>query len=150
DRFGRSEHPADADAVTRACVVTADGMTDAAPLVALAERSAAGTPTNPRVLTTLGAALSRAGRLEAAGQRLDEDHAPAAEAGQAPGGLFGAMAHARLGHPAEARQWLEKSAVWIDEALQRKSWENPLPWDQRLTLEHLRREAEMLILSNAG
>src|SRR5437016_4712423 len=65
----------------------------------------------------------------------------------ARGWLFLAMAHARLGHAAEARQWLEEAAAWMEEPLQRKPWENPLPWDQRLILQRLRREAEALVHS---
>jgi hypothetical protein len=69
------------------------------------------------------------------------ESAPSEEADDAIRWLFVAMAHARLGHPAEARRWLNEATVWTEPALQRKPWEEPLPWDQRLLLQRLRREA---------
>ena len=60
------------------------------------------------------------------------------------------MAHARLGHGTEARQWLEKAVREIeqDERLRRDDpsyagW----GWAQRLRAQLLRREAEALIPS---
>src|SRR5262249_30251423 len=131
DRFGRSDHLADIDAALRACVVAPGGVRDAAPLVALAERAASaraaggGAPQNLRFVTTWGAALYRAGRLVEVTQRLEEAvqglttaNDPSMEVVQAYDWLFLAMAHARLGHAADARQWLEKAATWIEESLQ--------------------------------
>jgi WD40 repeat protein/tetratricopeptide (TPR) repeat protein len=157
DRFGRSEYLADAETLVRGCVVAPGGVSDAAPLVALAERAAAariaggGAPGNLAWPTTLGAALYRADQLEQAAQRLEEA-AQSLPARNDPTGvllarvwLFLAMAQARLGHATEARPCLEKAAAWMEEALQRKPWEKPLPWDERLILQHLRREAEALV-----
>jgi WD40 repeat protein/tetratricopeptide (TPR) repeat protein len=156
-RFGRSVHLADAHTVVRTCVALPDAVTDTAQLMALAEparlsaRSGArsGYPlnySNGPALTTMGAALYRAGRLKAAVQRLTAANHWHGGGGEATSWLFLAMGHARLGHGAEARPWLEKAAAWIEEALTRKPEENPLPWDQRLILQRLRREAEALIL----
>ena len=62
----------------------------------------------PQRNAALGGAYYYAGRYDEAVQRLNEaDHA------QPPGGraehaFWLALCHARLGHPAEARQWLAK------------------------------------------
>ena len=56
------------------------------------------------------------------------------------------MAHHRLGHTAEAKQWLDKAVAWTDktttEADQGKA---DLPWNRRLTLKLLRDEATTLL-----
>ena len=77
------------------------------------------------------------GRPEAV-QRLTEPGAAQQSVGPV-GWLFLAMAHARLGNAAEARQWLEKATTWIEEDA------NRFDWGVRLILQHLRREAEALI-----
>jgi hypothetical protein len=113
-RFDRSDHLADAQRVVRMCIAVPDAVPDAAPLVALAERAVSGgtedSPNGP-ALTALGAALYRAGRLEAAVQSLTEASASTGGGGEVTGWLFLALAHARLGQAAEARQWLEKAAT---------------------------------------
>jgi hypothetical protein len=50
----------------------------------------------------------------------------------------------------EARRWLDQGTKWLEAALQRKPEENPLSWDQRFILEHLRREAESLLGAGPG
>jgi hypothetical protein len=61
------------------------------------------------------------------------------------------MAHHRLGHAVEAREWLNKAVQWMDQAGQEKGKDAgvkvPMPWNRRLTLQLLRREAETLIHS---
>jgi tetratricopeptide (TPR) repeat protein len=145
DRFGQSNDPAVADSVVRMCLIAADTVTDPAALVSLVERAAASNPRSPAYLTTLGGALYRAGRLEAAVQRLTEASAPGTGGGEAAGWLFLAMAQTRLGHAVEAREWLGNAEGWLEQALQRRPGANPLAWDQRLILQKLRREAEAVI-----
>jgi predicted Zn-dependent protease len=137
DRFSRSENPFDAYGAVSPCVAAPDAVTDAAQLVALAERVRVGRT------GLVGAALYRAGRLEEAVQRLTEPGAAQQSVGPV-GWLFLAMAHARLGHAAEARQWLATAAARIEERLQGGS-----SWQVRVLLQHLRREAEALV-SPAG
>jgi hypothetical protein len=64
------------------------------------------------------------------------------------------MAHHRLGHADEARRWLDKAIQGTEEALKpaaspKKSGAAratiPPNWNQKLTLQLLRREAEELI-----
>jgi hypothetical protein len=57
------------------------------------------------------------------------------------------MAHERLGHADEARQWLDKAAGWIEQAGKGLPKETrfalPLPsWSDRLEAQILRREAD--------
>jgi tetratricopeptide (TPR) repeat protein len=135
-RFGRSENPNEAYLVALTCVAAPDAVTDTAPLVALAERVKVGRT------GWVGAALYRAGRMGEAVQRLTEPGAAQQSVGPV-GWLFLAMAHARLGHPAEAQQWLAQATAWMDERLTRDP--QSLGWELRVLLRHLRREAEALI-----
>src|SRR5205807_850000 len=69
--------------------------------------------------------------------------APASEtASTAYARFFLAMAHQRLGHGEEARRWLSEAVRVADQELAAKS---PPPWNRRVTLQILRREAEGLI-----
>jgi tetratricopeptide (TPR) repeat protein len=118
----------------------------------VAEKAAAGAKTSSR-LNTLGAALYRAGKFNAAVQRLNKAIKEEGKGGTAWDWLFLAMAHHRLGHAAEAKQWLAKAVQWIEKASNPKPDKaagTPLPWDQRLELKVLRREAEELILGKAA
>ena len=64
------------------------------------------------------------------------------------------MAHQRLNQEREARQWLARGEQWLEESRQNKptkitegdvpSW-SKLPWDERLALEILHREAVALM-----
>jgi hypothetical protein len=51
------------------------------------------------------------------------------------------MAHHRLGHPEEARQWLDKALARADGEISAAKGSQPLLWDDKLTLQLLRREA---------
>jgi tetratricopeptide (TPR) repeat protein len=128
----RFQRPNETYLIAAACVAAPGAVTDAAQLVAWIEG---------RDNRILGWALYRAGRWEEAVQRLTEA-IPALGEGDPTrpiGGLFLAMAHARLGHAAEAREWLAKATAWMDESM-------PRFWQFRVMLSHLRREAEALLL----
>ena len=56
----------------------------------------------------------------------------------------------RLGHAAEATKWLKKAIDEIDRPAQEKSQAAPIPWNRRLTLQLLHREAEELLKKGAG
>jgi WD40 repeat protein len=116
DAFGRTRDPAAANTIVWTCVLAPDAVPDPARAVELAECAVAGAPANPTYLTTLGAALYRAGQLDAAIGRLNE--ANGAFGQLSPGDprnqshrsfLFLAMAHGRLGHADEAQNWLIKT-----------------------------------------
>jgi tetratricopeptide (TPR) repeat protein len=154
ERFGKTE---DADAaywVAWSCVLVPDAVAQPALLVPLAEKGVAKAPTNYDYQNALGAALYRADRFEEAVKRLNE----AAAAYKPDSGFrqpiaynwfFLAMAHHRLGHSDEAQKWLDKAVQWTDQAGQEKEKDPaikvPMPWNRRLTLQLLRREAETLI-----
>jgi tetratricopeptide (TPR) repeat protein len=132
-----------ADFALWACVLAPDGVSDPSVLLGWAERLVAAQPTNALTRNTLGAALYRAGRFEEAARRLNEAQAALAATPETSTSIaylwyFLAMAHERLGHSQEARQWLEK-ANQEAEHVQRK---NGTVWNRRLTLELLRGEAE--------
>jgi hypothetical protein len=102
--------------------------------------------------------LYRAGRFQEAVRRLKEadlesaaydalaDTSPQQQAARVYAWLFLAMAHDRLGGAEEARQWLDRSARWIDQAIE-QSPNSPNLGSLRLRqeLRLLRREAESLI-----
>jgi hypothetical protein len=55
------------------------------------------------------------------------------------------MAQARLGHGVEASECLRKAEASPEPQPQGSAGVDPLPWDQRVILLHLRREAEEVI-----
>jgi tetratricopeptide (TPR) repeat protein len=123
-------------------------------LVHLAQRAAAERPRDYTAARACGAILYRAGQYEAAVSQLNA----AAKLRTEPSPsvwLFLAMAHHQLKHDEEARKWLKDAVTWIDEASQKKGesaeggnlllWDK-LPWNERIVLEILRREAEKLLL----
>jgi hypothetical protein len=139
--FSRIEDPELIYRLIHTCVVAPEGTFDAAQFVALGERLVARDPRiaeHPRHLMFLGTALYRAGRLEEAVQRLT-----AAGIGfDGSGWLFLAMAHARLGHPAEARQWLAKARTHIEPQYHRRRASG---FPERVAALQLLREAEAMI-----
>jgi tetratricopeptide (TPR) repeat protein len=92
---------------------------------------------NVDALITLGAALYRAGRYQAAIRRLDE--AIQARREQATGWAFLAMAHHRLGHREQALRWLEQLQQ------RQRSADSTQSWDE-LEVSLLCHEAEAVIL----
>ena len=80
-------------------------------------------------------------------QRLNEAVKAHGKEGTALDWLFLSMAHARLGHAAESRQWLNKAKSSIDEALSAKAGDatSRVSWTERLELRLLRQEAEQLL-----
>jgi WD40 repeat protein/tetratricopeptide (TPR) repeat protein len=138
DRFGKTEEAETARRVARTCVLGPNALADLEQVVQLAEELAAARPEDALCSEDLGFVLYRAGRFEAA----------IAEIGRAiklHGGrdaplawLFLAMAHHRLGHADDARQWLDKGVRWIDENYE-------IGWLPRLTSQIVRREAEALL-----
>jgi WD40 repeat protein len=150
-RIAQGDYPSPHFTPFYTCVAAPGGVTDAAPLLGVLAQRAADTDTDTPALrrqfyvTLQGMVLYRAGRLEEAAQRLAEGHHPPR---MVMGRLFQAMTHFRLGHAAEARQWLEKATALQD--ANARDWNlredyNPLGWAPGLITRLLRQEAEALI-----
>jgi eukaryotic-like serine/threonine-protein kinase len=126
------------------CVLAGDALADPEQVVQLAERALAAEK-SAAGRNTLGAALYRAGKWEQAVATLDQNNGARA----AFDWLFLAMAHHRLGHTDQARQFLEKATAWIEKAAAGKPGTllqgQPLDFDQQLDLQLLRREAEAVL-----
>jgi hypothetical protein len=65
--------------------------------------------------------------------------------GTAYDAVFLAMAHHRLGHPAEAREWLRRAGAPASAGMHKPDESGPSSWIPRLELELLRREAGALL-----
>jgi WD40 repeat protein/serine/threonine protein kinase/tetratricopeptide (TPR) repeat protein len=145
-RFHQAKHDGSRNWVAWVCVLAPEALPDCAPLVQLAEELEKQFPTSSPYRTTLGAALYRTGQFEAAVQQFNKANPDS----NFYAWLFLAMAHHRLGHADQARQWLEKTVRWIDQAKggkpQNATFEGALQWHQWVELELLRHEAELLLL----
>ena len=128
--------------VAWACSLGPDNGVEPGRLVELAEKLASQNPKSRSDQTIFGAALYRAGRFEEAERRLSQAAALPADPFQPVEytWFFLAMAHQRLGHAKEARAWLEKT----QKQMEQKSSAD-VPWNRRLTLQLLNREAEALL-----
>jgi tetratricopeptide (TPR) repeat protein len=145
---------ADADSVhwtVWTCIQLPDGVDDWTKLVEWAEKALAADPSNDAWLTTLGAALYRAGRFDEAVRRLTEAEAAFKKAKASPSTitytwLFLAMAEERRGHPEQARKWLAGAVREIEQPpAERANDPGVGSWNRRLTLLLLRGEAEALL-----
>jgi WD40 repeat protein/tetratricopeptide (TPR) repeat protein len=145
--FGATESAGDANGAAWTCVLGPSATKDLTQPVRLAEKAVA----SERIynyLNTLGIALYRAGRLDLAIQRLNEAIQLHGEGGTVIDWLFLAMAHHRQGKQDEARKWLDKAALWIDNAPEARSKEATgyrQPWNERLEIQLFRHEAETLL-----
>jgi Flp pilus assembly protein TadD len=126
--------------IAATCALAPRALADVSRPVAVMEWAVARRPGRPDLLQTLGALLYRAGRFEEAAKRLDEAITVSAQGPSPRNWLYLAMAHHHLGHRDEARRWLAKAVRWIDSPACAS-----LPWQSRLELHLLRREAERLI-----
>jgi tetratricopeptide (TPR) repeat protein/serine/threonine protein kinase len=149
DRFGKTEQPDIGHWVAWAAVLTPDAVTALDRPVKLAESALRSDPKNSdRYAITLGAALYRAGRLSEARQRLEEACTAWEKAATKPTmyspaytWFLLAMVHHRLRHAEDARKWLDKANQWMDQ----ETKNHTVPWNRRITLQLLRREAEALM-----
>ena len=72
------------------------------------------TKSKGEAMYVVGAALVRAGRLDDAVRRFEESLAVERDWPSSGMNAYGlALAHHRLGHPDEARRWLEKAEAWL-------------------------------------
>jgi WD40 repeat protein/tetratricopeptide (TPR) repeat protein len=141
-RLGSTEDPRTANMVAWTCALAPGAVPDLTVPVRLSEKAVASQPKASGWLNTLGLILYRAGRCEEAVQRLNEAIAAGGKGGTVDDWLFLAMAHQRLGHTREARQWLSKA---VPQAKQELAASPPPRWFERLELELLRREAEKVV-----
>jgi serine/threonine protein kinase/Flp pilus assembly protein TadD len=157
-RFGKASAPASLNLLAWTCVLAPGAVAEAAQLVPLAEKAVARAPMKHAYHCTLGTVLYRAGRFDAAARQLTEASVlkpDPNESSPAYTWFFLALAHQRLGHAAEARQWLGKGIQAMDEELKQspgatgesvpRTGAVPPPWNRELTLRLLRHEAETQI-----
>jgi WD40 repeat protein len=136
--FGKTTSPATANTLAWTCALAPGAGADPARVVALAERAVASKLKPHTYLNTLGAALYRAGRFAEAVRRLEEAIQAQGKGGMVEDWLFLALAHQRLGHTSDARQWLDKAIRARGDAA------GPVAWAVRLERQFLRAEAEAL------
>jgi len=150
-QFAQTENGTTASFVAWSCALGPDALTDFAGAIALAEKATKIDAKSAQFASYLGAILYRAGRFDEARQKLEEADRlaiPADPRLSAPAytWFFLAMTHHRLGHADEAKQWLDKARQETDTALKaHETGTARLPWNRRLTLNLLRREAEVLL-----
>jgi tetratricopeptide (TPR) repeat protein len=145
-RFGGDDRPFDEAGYFTlwSCVLGPGAADDYAPLTALAERAWAELPNDARTASLLGALHYRAGRPEEAVTMLmaAESLPPSEFTSPAYGWFFRAMAEHALGHADEAAAWLKKADEAVDRLLAEADRDGQaLPWNRKLTLDLLRKEA---------
>src|SRR5262249_9508198 len=115
ERFGEREDWETANLVAWTCVHLPDAVADPTQVVRLAEKAMAAKPKDYVTLNTLGVVLFRAGKLEAAIERLNQAINAFDKQGDAWDWLPLAMAHHHLGHAEEARRFMDKAGPWIQQ-----------------------------------
>jgi serine/threonine protein kinase/tetratricopeptide (TPR) repeat protein len=148
-RFGRTKARQEAGWLINVCALGPEATADFGPIVMLAEWDVANHPHDWYSLNRVGEAYYRAGRFEAAIEQLQKADQVHKIGGNATTWFFIAMAHHRLGHADEAREWLTKATQWMDQAAESNMKDpyivTPLTLRYRLGLLVQRREAEALV-----
>lgn len=106
------------------CGLAPGALEDLEVAVRLARRAVAAMPDSPWPRQDLGVILYRAGRPDAAARELAASVARQGHNGHFLAWVFLAMSHHRLGHQAEAAEWLEKARAWHADRVERKSRED--------------------------
>jgi tetratricopeptide (TPR) repeat protein len=146
-RWDRTERPDVAHWVAWTTVLAPDAVKDLDQPVHLAESASRSDPKSLQYSTTLGAAEYRAGRFAEAVKQLNQAIVPSAQAGTGPTSstaytwFFLAMSYQRLGQFQDARESLDKGRKQMEQETQ----DPDIPWNRRLTLQLLRKEAETLL-----
>jgi serine/threonine protein kinase/Tfp pilus assembly protein PilF len=136
--------------VARACSLTPDAVAAAARPDRLAEKELTEKAGEFWAMTEQGALHYRAGRFAKAAALFEQSLQADAKPGRAVlNWLWLALADQRLDKPEEARRWLDKAAVWLDEYRDgmpnRAEEELGLHLHNWLEAHVLRREAEALL-----
>jgi tetratricopeptide (TPR) repeat protein len=146
-KFSRNHDDATAYFVALTCVVVPGAVEKTDLPLQLAEELVKKDPKQSTSLFLFGALLYRAGKDEEAVRRLNEA-VEATNGGRILHWLFLALAHQRLGHADEARQWLGKAGSWIDKHIEKGQEVAPgvrISWSDRLMIQQLRQEAETVV-----
>ena len=153
--FGQPFDPEGAATMTWVCCLSPDALSDFTLPLRFAQRAAGLDKESYPFARAYGAALYRAREYEAAVKQLET----ARDLKKSPSPsvwLLLAMAHQRRGQGGEAKEWLGKARVWMEETRKRKPddksgvvWEQ-LPWTERVALELLQAEAGKLIPGDAA
>jgi tetratricopeptide (TPR) repeat protein len=138
ERLGEAKDSEEMNMVAWICALGPNAVADFTRPVRLAEKAVASDPNDAGLINTLGALLYRAGRFDVAVQRLNESMALGGPEVGLYDSLFLAMAHERLGHAEEARQWLSKAAPLVRQTTL------GFPWYSWVTPRLLFQEAEAL------
>jgi tetratricopeptide (TPR) repeat protein len=148
-QFGDTKDSDAANTVAWACALDPQGGPDVRRAVRLAELAVKAAPKDMNSLGTLAAAYYRAGRFDAARERLEEVLRRGGNESPAYDWLFLAMTEWRRGHAEAARKWLDQAAAWIDGQAKKPAAAAGTPgyldWGRRVELQLLRREAETLL-----
>jgi WD40 repeat protein/Flp pilus assembly protein TadD len=139
-RFGKVKDPSVANQIAWTCALAPDALADLTLAVDLTRMAVRTNPKEWAMHNTLGAVLYRAGQDADAIKELNKAIRLNPAGGTVHDFLFLAMAHHRLGKPADARSWLEKAA-------QAHAKQVPAFWADRLEWQLLHREAETLLKS---
>ncbi|MBA4107863.1 MAG: serine/threonine protein kinase [Pirellula sp.] len=134
-----------------ACLLAPDSVGASGELVSLVQRGHEGISKDPQYLSTLGAALYRAGRFDEAKHRFVEAIAatPADSSDLRAvtySRLFLAMAHQRLGRAEEAQHFLNQAIQAIDQPASIGERKLAEAWHSLLPLQLLRQEAERILV----
>jgi WD40 repeat protein/tetratricopeptide (TPR) repeat protein len=124
EQFGDTTDPGLANGLAWVCVLSPDAVGDPEAPIRLAQFAVDHGDTQMRraSLNTLGVALFRAGRFEEAIDWLEESIRGQGGEGSPQDWAFLAMANHHLGHPEEARRWLEKLRSYEPKDLTTYTW----------------------------
>ena len=126
------------------CALAPDAVDDYTLAILLAKRAVQQKPDDPSALQTVGAVLFRARQFHEALVHLTAAVTVADDnMSLAYGWYFLAMTHDRLGNVDDSRGFLDRANRQTNRKL--KDTVNPASWNQRLTLELLRKEATQLL-----
>jgi WD40 repeat protein/tetratricopeptide (TPR) repeat protein len=147
DRFQNANDPSSIEFTVWTCSLVPDAVPDFARIVGLADKETFDVALASTPYRHHGMVLYRAGRWNEVVKQLSGT-GPATDPGpiaDAYAGFVLAMAHQRLGHLQEARDWFRKaSARAVREIARAASTADFRTWNRRLTLELLRKEAARL------
>ncbi|WZP00283.1 protein kinase [Isosphaeraceae bacterium EP7] len=133
-----------ANNIAWSCAFGPGSLDDYGRVIEMAKSAAASLPATNR-LNTLGAILYRAGRYRESIGQLERSIVSHGAGGTPYDFLFLAMAHQKLGHVEEARDWLRRAKEPAPTAMAKPDASGLSTWVPRMEIETLRREASALL-----